>query len=152
MAGGGIAPTGKSGRKSLDAAINLVPFIDLLSCCLSFLLITAVWSQLAAIPAGHGGMGGDTDHTPPEVRLTLHVRSDGFLLEKSNGDPITISASAERRDLVQLAAAMDDIKRLYPDKQDITLHADDAVAYERVITTMDVLRSARFPAIHVAER
>lgn len=152
MAGGGMVSTGKSGRKALDAAINLVPFIDLLSCCLSFLLITAVWSQLAAIPTGHGGMGGEIDQVPQAVRLTLHVRADGFVLEKSNGDPLTISDSADRRDLVQLASAMDDLKRLYPDKQDITLRAEDRVAYERVITTMDVLRSAKFPAIHVAER
>lgn len=42
MGGAGIVTSGKGGRKSLDAAINLVPFIDLLSCCLAFLLITAV--------------------------------------------------------------------------------------------------------------
>jgi len=34
-----------------DASLNLVPFIDLLSCCIAFLLITAVWSQTAQIDA-----------------------------------------------------------------------------------------------------
>jgi len=29
--------TGKGGKKALDAELNLVPFIDLLSCCISFL-------------------------------------------------------------------------------------------------------------------
>lgn len=152
MGGGGMVSAGKSGRKALDASINLVPFIDLLSCCLSFLLITAVWSQLAAMPTNHGGEGGEVDPSPADVRLTLHVRSDGFLLEKSNADALTISDRAERRDLAQLASAMEDIKRAYPKKQDITLRADDRVAYERVIITMDVLRSAQFPAIHVVER
>ena len=35
----GLSPqehTGKGGKKPLDAELNLVPFIDLLSCCISF--------------------------------------------------------------------------------------------------------------------
>lgn len=44
----GMSPTtnARGGRRSLNAAINLVPFIDLLSFCISFLLITAVWTQM----------------------------------------------------------------------------------------------------------
>ena len=34
------------GKRALDAALNLVPFIDLLSCCIAFLLITAAASAL----------------------------------------------------------------------------------------------------------
>ena len=47
MGGAAPTPTGKGGKKPLDAAMNLIPFIDLLSCCISFLLITAVWTQMA---------------------------------------------------------------------------------------------------------
>jgi len=40
----------KGGRKrSLDAELNLVPFIDLLSMCICFLLMTAVWVQTGGI-------------------------------------------------------------------------------------------------------
>ena len=54
MAGGGPAPeSGKKGKKALDATLNLVPFIDLLSCCISFLLITAVWTQIAGSESDH---------------------------------------------------------------------------------------------------
>ena len=46
---GGAAPRHLAKAvKPLDAAINLVPFIDLLSCCISFLLITAVWTHWPA--------------------------------------------------------------------------------------------------------
>lgn len=41
---------GSSGRRrTLDAEINLVPFIDLLSMCICFLLMTAVWTQLGSL-------------------------------------------------------------------------------------------------------
>jgi biopolymer transport protein TolR len=46
----GASPTPQTeGRKSLDAEINLVPFIDLLSVCICFLLMTAVWIQIGAV-------------------------------------------------------------------------------------------------------
>src|SRR5262249_33183588 len=59
--------TGKGGKKPLNAELNLVPFIDLLSCCISFLLITAVWTQLDRIAVratGDGPMVGETDVLP----------------------------------------------------------------------------------------
>ena len=49
--------TGKSGKKSLNAELNLVPYIDLLTCMVAFLLITAVWTQLARLNASQKGQG-----------------------------------------------------------------------------------------------
>jgi biopolymer transport protein TolR len=46
--GGSASGSQGSRRKSLDAEINLVPFIDLLSMCICFLLMTAVWTQTAS--------------------------------------------------------------------------------------------------------
>src|SRR3954471_3297355 len=49
----GVSNIGSGGgfgrRRGLDAEINLVPFIDLLSMCICFLLMTAVWIQLGAL-------------------------------------------------------------------------------------------------------
>jgi biopolymer transport protein TolR len=49
--GGGAMPEqgggGKRKKKSLDAIINVVPAIDLLSCLITFLLYTAVWTQIS---------------------------------------------------------------------------------------------------------
>ena len=36
-------------KKELDAQLNLTPFIDLLSTCVCFLLITAVWIQIGTV-------------------------------------------------------------------------------------------------------
>lgn len=50
MAGGGSLTQGNGRRRSLDAEINLVPFIDLLSMCICFLLMTAIWVEIGSIP------------------------------------------------------------------------------------------------------
>src|SRR5215472_11201547 len=81
MAGGLQLPGGGGRRKSLDFTLNLVPFIDLLSCCISFLLITAVWTQLSKINVaqkGQGQAGEKTEDTPPELKLVVVVDDSGY--------------------------------------------------------------------------
>lgn len=72
MAGGG-APTLSSGRRrSLDGEINLVPFIDLLSMCICFLLMTAIWIEIGSIQL-HQMLGSealDNNH-PVEISVQL---------------------------------------------------------------------------------
>ena len=46
----------KNGKRSLNMELNLVPFIDLLSMCICFLLMTAVWLQLSTIKV-HQSLG-----------------------------------------------------------------------------------------------
>jgi biopolymer transport protein TolR len=49
MASVGSSPAKGGRRKSLDAELNLVPFIDLLSMCICFLLMTAVWMEIGGV-------------------------------------------------------------------------------------------------------
>ncbi len=50
-------------RRSLDAEVNLVPFIDLLSMCICFLLMTAVWIQIGTmqVKQSHGTDAPEAD-------------------------------------------------------------------------------------------
>lgn len=41
--------TGLGSKRQLDAQLNLTPFIDLLSTCVCFLLITAVWIEIGSV-------------------------------------------------------------------------------------------------------
>lgn len=50
--------SGKSGRRTVDQEVNMVPFIDLLMVTISFLLVTAVWTSMARVPT--------TPHAPSE--------------------------------------------------------------------------------------
>src|SRR3982751_5213529 len=70
MAGIGSAPS-SSGRRSLDAEVNLVPFIDLLSMCICFLLMTAVWVQIGALPVKQSR---GTDAAPSATPFDLDIK------------------------------------------------------------------------------
>ena len=156
MGGAAPTPTGKGGKKPLDAAINLVPFIDLLSCCISFLLITAVWTQLARMDVTQKGQGaaGSTDEKPPEnqVTLTLFVNTDGYQFAKSTGENTDIPMKGDEYDYSKLADVLKDAKTAYPDKNDLQVKADDKVLYNKIIHTMDIAVSAHFPDIGLSDK
>src|SRR5690242_21879162 len=85
----GAAPqehTGKGGKKPLDAELNLVPFIDLLSCCISFLLITAVWTQIAGLQVASSGGPPDPQSKESTVEVKLLLAEKGYQLTVAGAD------------------------------------------------------------------
>jgi biopolymer transport protein TolR len=155
MGGGGGPVEGKSGKKPLDAAINLVPFIDLLSCCISFLLITAVWTQLARMNVtqkGQGAVGSEQEQTEQKVQITIFVNKDGYDFTKSTGENTNIPLKGEEYDYAKLADVLKDAKQQYPDKNDIQIKSDDAVIYNKLIRTMDIVLSAKFSDVSLGDK
>jgi len=155
MAGAAPTPTGKGGKKPLDASINLVPFIDLLSCCISFLLITAVWTQLARMDVTQKSKApsGAVDEPPkPDVTLTLMINKDGYIFSKSTGESTPIEMKGEEYDYAKLADILEKAKKDHPEKEDISIKADDAIIYNKVIRTMDVVISAKFPNVALSDK
>jgi biopolymer transport protein TolR len=156
MGGAAPTPTGKGGKKPLDASLNLVPFIDLLSCCISFLLITAVWTQLARMDVsqkGQGAAGAESEKPPePTVNLTLFINKDGYTFAKSTGESTDIPKKGEEYDYAKLADTLKDAKTAYPDKNDIAVKSDDDVVYNNIVRTMDVVLSNKFPDVSLADK
>src|ERR1700674_2513825 len=80
MGGAAPEPSGKGKKKALDAVVNVVPFLDLLSCCLAFLLITAVWTQVGKIQVSQAGGISETPPDNKTLTLTLTVTDKGYAL------------------------------------------------------------------------
>ena len=91
--------SGHGGRRALDHDIPLIPFIDFLLCLVAFLLVTAVWSQMARLRAD-AQVPGKQDEGTPELTRELHVNAQGdnrfHLLWKENGTIIN-SVDVERK-------------------------------------------------------
>ncbi|MEO6950715.1 MAG: biopolymer transporter ExbD [Polyangia bacterium] len=155
MGGAAPTPSGKGGKKQLDASINLVPFIDLLSCCISFLIITAVWTQLARMNVTQKGpaSAGTVENTDEKtVQLAVLINKDGYSFTKSTGENTDIPLKGEDYDYAKLADVLKDAKAAYPDKNDVQVKAVDSVIYQKVVKTMDIVLSAHFPDVSLGDQ
>lgn len=67
------------GKKSVNVELNIVPFIDLMSCLTAFLLVTAVWVNIAQINIQPKGKNRDTQQVQQDdetVTLSVLVQAD----------------------------------------------------------------------------
>lgn len=147
--------SGGGGKKSVSAELNLVPFIDFLSTLIAFLLVSAVWTQLARInvtqKSPSGGAPSDTPiQSPEQLKITVTVNADGFVL--STGpilkDPIPKKGTEYNYD--DLYQRLKIIKDSNPEKEDLIVGSRTGVNYEAVIRTVDYCIKAGFPTVTVA--
>lgn len=147
---------GKGGKKSLNADLNLVPFIDLLVCCICFLLITAVWSQMARIEVnqkGRGTAGKKTEDEPKTMqqKITLIVGEDGYTVTVgADRTPIPKRGDAGY-DTEALAKSLREIKSRLTDKNDLTVAVEDGVLYQYIVEAMDVALQQHFVSIRLTD-
>ena len=67
------------GRRSNNQELPLIPFIDFLLCLVAFLLVTAVWSQMARVSADArvpGPPSNPSIDSQPERELHVEMRGE----------------------------------------------------------------------------
>jgi biopolymer transport protein TolR len=144
---------GSDDKTTVD--LNLVPIIDLMSVCIIFLLITAVWTQVSMIQIGssiYGKKTSDDKIEPPpkaEIPFRLDVRADGYRVIIGRQE-MRFPKVAGAYDHDKLLVELKKIKELYPEKVDAIVTVMDELPYETLIGGMDGLLSAGFPEISVA--
>ena len=125
-----------------------------MSVLITFLLITAVWSQVSMIQIGSSLYGKKNDQqstqTPPDadVVLKLDIHANGYVLTVAK-QSINIPMANNDYDDVGLLAQLSKAKQLYPNKLDGAIAMADELPYERLIHGMDGFLRAGFPQISV---
>lgn len=146
--------TKSSGKKSVNVELNLVPFIDLMSMAISFLLITAVWTQVSMIQIGSSIYGKKSETgaiEPPKevVNLRVNVTDKGYIVTvgKVSSD---IPRKGQEYDDAALTEQLKAVKAKYPEKTDGIIGLLDDIKYDELIKGMDALMKAGFPEIAIA--
>ena len=146
--------TGSSGRnkRPLDAELNLIPFIDLLICCICFLLITAVWSQMGQIRVSQDrpGAGEVSDNHAPRPPLELLVAEDGYVLALG-AERLAIPATASGMDHAELAKQLRRLRARLDRGRQLRVLAEDGVNYRHLVRAMDLALEAKFVDLKVSD-
>ena len=143
-----------SGRKS-NVDLNLVPFIDLMSVCIIFLLITAVWTQVSMIQLGssiYSKKTSDKPITPPpfsEVILRVDVRSEGYRVVLGKETFPIPKLSNDTYNQEALIQVLEKAKERYPEKTDGVVSVADNVSYQHLVSAMDSLLISEFPQVSI---
>ncbi|AZZ37670.1 tolR protein [Bdellovibrio sp. qaytius] len=141
--------TGGRGR-STNFDLNLVPFIDLMSVLITFLLISAVWTQVSMIQLGASFASPKDPNqqviTPPpltDLVLRLDIKATGYVLYVGK-DVRAIPMVNGEYDKEALVADLEKVKQMYPDKGGIMMAIENEIKYEHVVSAMDLGLRAGF--------
>lgn len=141
--------SGGGGRtKNLMADLNLVPFIDLLSVCITFLLATAVWTQIDIMKVDQA-IAPPNDQTPPPdppppPPLTIHIRADGLWMGRKVEEGKNYPKTEDDYDWATMETDLTTDHTTYPDDTQAVIVTDDGVKYENMIHALDISRKVGY--------
>lgn len=140
---GGVSTPGGDG---LNVDLNVVPFIDLLSALVLFLLLGAVWVQISAMKASVDAKGGAATEAvapPPSKRVEVRVIATGYELKwpSSGRLPNSLMKKSGAWDLPGLSSVMASaLKTGVVDSASVG--GIDGVPYGQVVLAIDAVRDA----------
>ena len=157
---GASIDTGGGDKRSVDVEINIVPFIDVMSCLTAFLLVSAAWLNIARISVAPRGK---TDHpivNPPDTpQLSVLVSDDTIYVGATRlvGDDVT--RTIDRRSSGawdELRATLAQLKHDYfAEQQDIQIAAESrdehVVRYQDLVAAMDGAIQAGFSDVQLTD-
>jgi biopolymer transport protein TolR len=147
----GVSVEGGKGRgKSMGVDLNLVPFIDFMSCLIAFLMIAAVWTQIASLDVEQSISNSppvDTPppETPPVPPLTVHVKAEGHWIGRKVEEGVQVPKVGETYDYAKLRELMTKDHETYPVEEMVVINTDDGVPYEEMIQVLDLSREIGYP-------
>ncbi|HEY0255175.1 MAG TPA: biopolymer transporter ExbD [Kofleriaceae bacterium] len=140
---------GTGDKKSVNVDLNIVPFIDLMSCLTAFLLVTAVWVNIAQINIQPKGKTRDTTNVQQDdehVTLSVLVQADRIVvgLSRINQFQEIPKKGDGSQDWEKFESTLKENKAsaFFADRSDIEVAAESTtqspVAYQDIIHAMDV--------------
>ncbi len=132
--------------------LNLTPYIDLMSTLIVFLLMTAVWNQIAVLSTDSSSTtASDSPAQPDPNRVTLSVTiMPGYIEMAENQQTKRIPHIEGKVDRSRFAEALKDWKARFPTRNDVILNTENTVTYQMLISTFDELVGNDFPDVGVS--
>jgi biopolymer transport protein TolR len=137
----------RKGARHLDFEINLIPFIDLLSVCICFLLLTAVWVNIGSmnVKQAVGGQAIDSQEKKPTLWIFLNSKQELTLNLKDSAAPknllqMTIQPQEGVLNLMGLGAALKQIIAAEPRLRSALIHPQAQTQYDEIIDLMDQVK------------
>jgi biopolymer transport protein TolR len=132
-------------KPHLDFELNLVPFIDMLSVCICFLLLTAVWINVGTMNVKQAVGGQSVAETVKKPMIWVTMGRQGELaldLRESPKIPSNLrkwnlKSQQGQLNLVELEKVLIQLKTLDPSLSTALIQPKENTEYEKLIELMD---------------
>lgn len=143
----------KNDKKNLDTELDLVAFISLLSVCICFLLLTAVWIQIGSLNVKQAVGGQSAEETEKSPALWAQMQKNGSVVFKYQDFPKNVlrqlgaqsvvnSADEGKIDYEQVDTKLASIITAVPELKTGLVLPQGETEYENVIQLMDHMKKA----------
>ena len=142
------AALGTDDKKGVNIELNIVPFIDLMSCMTAFLLVTAVWVNIAQINIQPKGKNRDTANVQQDdehVTLSVLVQADRIWVGLSRVNEFQeIPKKGQDHDWEKFETTLKEHKAsaFFADRSDLEVAGESTtqqpVVYNDIIHAMDL--------------
>lgn len=146
----------KTKKLSETADVNVIPFIDMLSVIIIFLIMVAAFFNLSILDASLPSAGEEQsaelvqkkeEENQQNLNLTVAITQRGFyiggagaILTQKEGEPTIPKKPDGTYDFDALNQKLWEVKQKFPDNWDIILLPEDAIDYQTLLKTMDASR------------
>jgi biopolymer transport protein ExbD len=155
------AAIGTGDKKSVNVELNIIPFIDLMSCLTCFLLITAVWVNIAQLniqPKGKTRDQAQVQQDDEHVTLSVLVQSDKIWVGLSRVNEFQeIPKKGDDQDWDKLETTLKEHKAsaFFTDRADLEIAAESTVTapvkYQDIIHAMDIAVKVGFVDVGLSD-
>jgi len=137
----------KPNGKNLDFNIDLIPVISLLSVCICFLLLTAVWIQVGSMNVKQAIGGQAAENTVREPMLSFVMLPSGDLSVEARDTKklpkalarTTLKGGSTNMEMVRELVSK--IKSFEPELRAALIEPNMDSEYEKIVGLMDELKS-----------
>jgi len=145
--------------KHLDFEINLIPCIDLLSVCICFLLLTAVWLNVGSLNVKQAVGGQSAAETEKKPALWVMMGQNGdlnFQVQDSKRVPpnlakLRLQGTADgKANTPELVKLIEQLVAVEPALKTALIQPQAASAYEDIIALMDEIKKKGLTDLGVA--
>ncbi|HEX4923609.1 MAG TPA: biopolymer transporter ExbD [Bdellovibrionales bacterium] len=139
----------ESNKKNLDFELNLLPVFDVLSACICFLLMTAVWVQVSSMDVQQalGGQSIAETKNPPSIWAYMNKNGQLTLTLKDakgvTGMPKELAIGGRDGSIAwnKLSNYVKHLQAKAPQVQTALIMPNESSQYDDIIRLMDQFRS-----------